>query len=121
MSSPATADGPATSTGGRGTPMLGCIADDITGATDLASALTNEGWRTTMVLGVPGPTISCPPDCDAIVVALKSRNLPAHEAVDESVTALDWLRSAGINRFYLKYCSTFDSTADATSARSPKP
>jgi len=92
--------------------MLGCIADDITGATDLASALTNEGWRTIMMLGVPDPAISYSPDCDAIVVALKSRNLPAHKAVDESVTALDWLRSGGITRFYLKYCSTFDSTAD---------
>lgn len=111
MSSPAATGGPATTTDAR-VPMLGCVADDITGATDLASALTDQGWRTTMVLGVSSAARSAPPGCDAVVVALKSRNLPAKEAVAESMAALDWLRSAGIERYYLKYCSTFDSTEE---------
>jgi uncharacterized protein YgbK (DUF1537 family) len=86
---------------------LGVIADDFTGATDVASMLVRAGLRTVQTIGVPtGPA----PDADAVVVALKSRTVPAAEAVAESLAALDWLRAAGARQFYFKYCSTFDST-----------
>ena len=91
-----------------GAPVLGCIADDFTGATDLAGMLVKYGMRTVQLIGVPeGPP---PSDVDAIVVALKSRSCPAAEAVAESLAALAWLRAAGCRQFYFKYCSTFDST-----------
>ncbi len=87
--------------------ILGVIADDFTGATDVASMLVRAGLRTVQVIGVPrGPA----PEADALVVALKSRTTPASDAVRESLAALDWLRRAGARRFYFKYCSTFDST-----------
>lgn len=89
-------------------PVLGVIADDFTGATDVASMLVRAGMRTVQVLGVPeGPA----PEADAVVVALKSRTTPAADAVRESLAALRWLRDAGARQFYFKYCSTFDSTA----------
>lgn len=90
---------------------LGCIADDFTGATDLANTLVRAGARTIQTIGVPddGDPV---PDADAIVVALKSRTIPAAEAVAVSGRALDWLRSRGAGQIFLKYCSTFDSTAD---------
>jgi len=90
-------------------PLLGCIADDFTGATDLASMLVRHGMRTVQVIGVPGPDEDIP-DADAIVVALKSRTAPVREAVSESLAALAWLRRAGCRQFFQKYCSTFDST-----------
>ena len=87
--------------------LLGCIADDFTGATDLASTLVRGGMRTVQVIGVPdGPA----PEADAIVVALKSRTTPAADAVAESLAALQWLQAAGCRQFFQKYCSTFDST-----------
>ncbi|MHB8907766.1 MAG: 3-oxo-tetronate kinase [Syntrophales bacterium] len=87
--------------------ILGIIADDFTGATDVASMLVRAGLRTIQVIGVPqGPA----PEADALVVALKSRTAPAADAVRESLAALDWLRRAGARQFYFKYCSTFDST-----------
>ena len=87
---------------------LGVIADDFTGATDVASMLVRAGMRTVQVIGVPkGP----PPDADAVVVALKSRTTPAAAAVEESLAALRWLQAAGARQFYFKYCSTFDSTS----------
>lgn len=87
--------------------LLGCIADDFTGATDLASMLVLHGMRTVQVIGAdPGPA----PDADALVVALKSRTAPARQAVADSLAALAWLRRAGCERFVFKYCSTFDST-----------
>jgi uncharacterized protein YgbK (DUF1537 family) len=89
--------------------LLGCIADDFTGATDLASMLVKGGMRTVQLLGVPGPTDPVP-DADAVVVALKSRTAPARQAIEESLAALDWLRAAGCKQFFFKYCSTFDST-----------
>jgi len=89
-------------------PILGCIADDFTGATDLAGMLVNYGMRTVQFIGVPQS--AAPPDVDAIVVALKSRSTPAGEAVNESLAALRWLQAAGCRQFYFKYCSTFDST-----------
>lgn len=88
--------------------ILGCIADDFTGATDLASMLVEGGMRTLQTIGVPqGPL---PEDADAIVVALKSRSIPAVEAVAQSLAALQWLRAAGCQQYFFKYCSTFDST-----------
>jgi uncharacterized protein YgbK (DUF1537 family) len=90
-------------------PLLGCIADDFTGATDLASTLVKNGMRTVQVIGVPGAA-DPPPDADAIVVALKSRTSPVAQAVSESLAALAWLRDAGCRQFFFKYCSTFDST-----------
>ena len=89
-------------------PLLGCIADDFTGATDLANMLVREGMRTVQTIGVPD---SAPQDVDAIVVALKSRTVPAAEAVADSLAALDWLQRQGCRQFFFKYCSTFDSTA----------
>lgn len=87
--------------------ILGVIADDFTGATDVASMLVRAGMRTVQVIGVPsGPA----PDAEAVVVALKSRTTPAPQAVAESLAALRWLRAAGARQFYFKYCSTFDST-----------
>ncbi len=89
--------------------LLGCIADDFTGATDLASMLVKNGMRAVQVIGVPdaGPPV---PEADAIIVALKSRTAPVRQAVGESLAALDWLKSAGCSQFFFKYCSTFDST-----------
>jgi uncharacterized protein YgbK (DUF1537 family) len=89
--------------------LLGCIADDFTGATDLASTLVRNGMRTVQVIGVPAERDAAP-EADAIVVALKSRTTPAREAVADSLAALSWLRHAGCRQFFFKYCSTFDST-----------
>jgi len=89
--------------------LLGCIADDMTGATDLANTLVREGMRTVQMIGVPPPGIAVP-DSDAVVVALKSRTIPAAEAVEQSLAALAWLRRAGARQYFFKYCSTFDST-----------
>ena len=89
--------------------LLGAIADDFTGATDLAAMLVRNGMRTVQRIGVPA--VSDPvPDADAVVVALKSRTAPAAEAVAESLAALAWLRAAGARQVFFKYCSTFDST-----------
>lgn len=89
--------------------LLGCIADDFTGATDLASMLVRNGMRTVQLIGVPKPG-ALMPDADAIVVALKSRTIPAPDAVQQSLAALAWLQGAGCRQFFFKYCSTFDST-----------
>jgi len=90
-------------------PLLGCIADDFTGATDLASMLVKNGMRAVQILGVPGAGMPAPV-ADAIVVALKSRTAPPAQAVAESLAALRWLQGAGCVQFFFKYCSTFDST-----------
>jgi uncharacterized protein YgbK (DUF1537 family) len=89
--------------------LLGCIADDFTGATDLASMLVRGGMRTVQVIGVPAPGAPMP-DADAVVVALKSRTAPVADAVAESLAAFHWLRGGGARQFFFKYCSTFDST-----------
>lgn len=89
--------------------LLGCIADDFTGATDLANTLTRQGMATVVLLGVPDASVKVP-DADAVVVALKSRSNPAADAVRMSLDALAWLREAGAKQYYFKYCSTFDST-----------
>ncbi len=90
-------------------PLLGCIADDFTGATDLAATLVKSGMRTVQRIGVPD-TADAVPDADAVVVALKSRTTPAAAAVADSLAALAWLQRAGCTQFFFKYCSTFDST-----------
>lgn len=87
--------------------LLGCIADDVTGATDLAAMLVAGGMRTVQVFGVPSGPL---PDVDAVVVALKSRTAPVRDAVRDSVAALAALRAAGCRQFLFKICSTFDST-----------
>ena len=87
--------------------ILGCIADDFTGATDLASTLVRGGMRTVQLIGVPAGEV---PDADAVVVALKSRTAPVAAAVGESLAALRWLQAAGCRQVFQKYCSTFDST-----------
>ncbi len=89
--------------------LLGCIADDFTGATDLASTLVRHGMRTVQLIGVPGAGDPAP-EADAVVVALKSRTIPPADAVRQSLDALRWLRGAGCRQFLFKYCSTFDST-----------
>ena len=88
--------------------LLGCIADDFTGATDLANNLVRGGLRTVQTVGVPREPLGG--DVDAVVVALKSRTIPAADAVEQSLAALDWLRTLGCEQVYFKYCSTFDST-----------
>jgi len=91
--------------------ILGVIADDSTGATDVASMLVRAGLRTVQVIGVPqGAVAPEVAQADAVVVALKSRTNPAAEAVADSLAALRWLQGAGARQFYFKVCSTFDST-----------
>ncbi|MFF0330843.1 3-oxo-tetronate kinase [Nonomuraea angiospora] len=90
-------------------PLLGCVADDYTGGTDVAAALRRSGLRTVLIFGVPGPATALP-DSDVVVVALKTRSIPAGEAVAASLAVQEWLRERGVRRLYFKYCSTFDST-----------
>jgi len=87
---------------------LGCIADDFTGATDLANNLVRSGMRVTQSIGVPREGVEA--EADAVVIALKSRTIPAAEAVAHSLEAARWLRSRGAKQLYFKVCSTFDST-----------
>lgn len=90
--------------------LIGAIADDFTGATDLAGMLRNGGMRTVQLIGAPrGDT--APEGVDAIVIALKSRTTPSGVAIADSLGALAWLRRAGARQIFFKYCSTFDSTA----------
>ncbi|SIO31461.1 3-oxo-tetronate kinase [Vannielia litorea] len=88
--------------------IFGAIADDFTGATDLAGLLARSGAKVSLRIGVPEGDES---DAPFEVVALKIRTAPVSEAVSEALTALDWLRGTGAERFFWKYCSTFDSTA----------
>ena len=88
--------------------LLGCIADDFTGATDLAGMLVKHGMRTVQMIGVPPAAPAA--GTDAIVVALKTRTAPPEEAIASSLAALEWLRGAGCRQILFKYCSTFDST-----------
>ena len=89
--------------------MLGAIADDMTGATDLANTLVRCGMRTVQLVGVPAADLETP-DADAIVIALKSRTVPVADAVAWSRASLAWLRKSGVRQTFFKYCSTFDST-----------
>jgi len=88
--------------------LLGCIGDDFTGSSDLANTLARGGMRTVQYTGVPDRAAE--PDVEAGVVALKSRTIPAADAVAQSLAALAWLRAQGCRQFVFKYCSTFDST-----------
>ncbi len=89
--------------------LLGCIADDLTGATDLSLMLTKEGLRTVQSTGVPQGDLDLKA-VDALVIALKSRSIPSGEAVALSLEAAHALRARGAQRLLFKYCSTFDST-----------
>ncbi|HSC63441.1 MAG TPA: 3-oxo-tetronate kinase [Caldimonas sp.] len=91
------------------TIRLGCIADDFTGATDLANNLVRAGMRVVQTIGVPGDGAAVV-DADAVVVALKSRTIEPGLAVEQSLAACRWLRGAGATQVYFKVCSTFDST-----------
>jgi uncharacterized protein YgbK (DUF1537 family) len=91
---------------------LGVIADDVTGACDVAGGVAAAGMTTSVYLGVPRESDEGAPDPsdDCLVVALKTRTVPAERAVAESTAAARWLASRGATRLYQKYCSTFDST-----------
>ncbi len=90
--------------------LLGCIADDFTGATDLANNLVRAGMRVLQTVGVPSAALSA--SVDAVVVSLKSRTIAPAQAVAQSLQALEWLQKQGARQIYFKYCSTFDSTPD---------
>lgn len=94
--------------GQRRRPLLGCIADDFTGATDLANNLVRAGMRAVQTIGVPEAPLDTA--ADAVVVALKSRTVAPAEAVAQSLAALKWLQAQRVRQVYFKYCSTFDST-----------
>lgn len=89
--------------------VLGCIADDFTGATDLANNLVRAGMRVVQTIGVPAKALQA--DVDAVVIALKSRTVLPQDAVSQSLQALSWLKAQGARQIYFKYCSTFDSSA----------
>ncbi|MGO6678865.1 3-oxo-tetronate kinase [Rhizobium leguminosarum] len=89
--------------------LLGSIADDYTGASDLANTLTKNGLRTVQTVGIPDPSLALP-DVDAVVVSLKIRSVPASDAVAAAVSAERWLRQRGAGHVLYKICSTFDST-----------
>lgn len=92
------------------TTILGCIADDFTGATDIAGLLARSGVQVSLRIGVPSEP---PKDTAAFeVIALKSRTAPVDEAIAETQAALAWLQQAGAQRYFWKYCSTFDSTPE---------
>src|SRR5215217_3500839 len=90
--------------------LLGVIADDFTGASDIANTLAKGGLATVQFLGLP--TQAAPEACEAGVVALKSRSIAAADAVALSIEAFEWLRAQGCRQFVFKYCSTFDSTPE---------
>ena len=90
--------------------LLGCIGDDFTGSSDLANTLVKEGMRTTLYCGIPNAPVEL--GVEAGIVALKSRTIPAADAISLSLKALDWLLDQGCRQFLFKYCSTFDSTPD---------
>ncbi|NTX77838.1 four-carbon acid sugar kinase family protein [Serratia proteamaculans] len=89
--------------------LLGVIADDFTGATDIASFLVENGLPTVQLNGVPQDDL--PVEAQAVVISLKSRSCPVAQAIEQSLQALAWLQRQGCRQFYFKYCSTFDSTA----------
>lgn len=88
---------------------LGCIADDYTGATDVGAMLSRAGFAVQLTFGVPSEPIDSR-GCDAMIIALKSRSIPAPDAVQQALEALESLRASGAERYFFKYCSTFDST-----------
>ena len=90
--------------------VIGVIADDLTGASDIAGILSRAGARTRLVPGVPATPAA--PGADALVLGLKTRSAPVADAVAQSLAALDWLRGAGVAQVVFKICSTFDSTPE---------
>src|SRR5437762_8595490 len=88
--------------------LLGCIADDFTGASDLANTLAKGGMATIQFIGVPER--AAPAGCEAGVVALKTRSIAPTAAVAQSLAVLAWLKQQGCRQLLFKYCSTFDST-----------
>ncbi|NCX50911.1 MAG: four-carbon acid sugar kinase family protein, partial [Burkholderiaceae bacterium] len=84
-------------------PLLGCIADDFTGASDLANNLVRAGMRTIQTIGIPAESQKL--NADAIVISLKSRTISKHEAIKQSLQAYEWLKVQGVEQFYFKYCS----------------
>lgn len=97
--------------GVNGRLLIGCVADDFTGASDAASFLVAEGINTMLFNGAP-KAAGMVENCAAVVIALKTRNIEPREAVRETREAFRWLNGQGAKQFYLKYCSTFDSTQD---------
>lgn len=93
--------------------LTGVIADDFTGATDIAGFMAQQGLQVALLPGVPSPDARWQDDADVIVISLKSRSLPAEEAIRQTLCCAQWLtESAGARQIYFKYCSTFDSTPD---------
>ena len=92
----------------EGTSVLGCIGDAFDWWSDLANTLAKGGMMTIQFIGAP--TGRAPRDCEAGVVALKTRSIAPEDAVARSLEALGWLRRQGCRQFLFKYCSTFDST-----------
>ncbi len=90
--------------------LLGCIGDDFTGSSDLANTLAKGGMAVVQYSGVPSAPAEA--SVEAGVIALKSRSIPAEEAIKQSLAALKWLQDQGCKQFFFKYCSTFDSTDD---------
>lgn len=89
--------------------VLGCIADDYTGASDLANTLSKNGLRTVQTIGIPGEDLNLP-EVDAVVIALKIRSVPSPDAVAQAIAAYRWLHAQGAAHVMYKICSTFDST-----------
>ncbi|AOM42460.1 3-oxo-tetronate kinase [Xenorhabdus hominickii] len=95
------------------TIKLGVIADDFTGATDIASFMVQNGWRVIQLLGIPDDNTPIPYDVDVVVISLKSRSCPVDEAIETSLKSCLWLRhKTGCQQLFFKYCSTFDSTSE---------
>lgn len=88
---------------------IGCVADDFTGAGDAASFLVKGGMRTVLIAGIPKQDINLE-DCEAVVIALKTRTQETQSAIEESLVACEWLKNHGAKQLFFKYCSTFDST-----------
>lgn len=91
--------------------VWGCIADDFTGASDAASFFVKGGVHTILYNGVPGEEL-CDEDCQAVVIALKTRTAKTSRAREETLRAARWLKRQGAEQLYIKYCSTFDSTPE---------
>ena len=91
--------------------LLGCIADDFTGASDAASFLQKAGMKTVLLNGIPASAMALE-EYDAVVVALKTRTEPVAEAVAHSMEVVRWMEGCGVTHYYFKYCSTFDSTRE---------
>src|SRR5665648_370822 len=90
--------------------FLGCVADDYTGASDVASFLSEKGIKTVMFNGIP--KIRLDTQYEAIVIALKTRTQELKSAIEDTINAFNWLQDMGMNKLYFKYCSTFDSTSE---------